>query len=100
MFSGIAGACSGRVVADSRPAPSDVVQVMPCALSQARVLAVPGQGAVHDLGVQLPDVVVADAEAIARARTEALEEDVGAARQAQDHLASLGAFEIPHDRAT
>jgi hypothetical protein len=69
------------------------------AVAERAVLAVAGDRAVHEAGVLRPQHVVAGAEPVQHPRPERLEQYVGPARQAQQHLAALGGLEVDPDRA-
>ena len=78
---------------------AEVVHVVPAAVAVRAVLAVAGDRAVDQPRVDLPQAVVADAQAVQDARPERLEEDVGVAGEAQQHVAALVGLEIDPDRA-
>ena len=66
---------------------------------QRAVLAVAADRAVHEPGVLLAQALVADAEAVEHPGAEGLEQHVGVAHQAQQHLAAPLVLEVDADRA-
>ena len=78
---------------------AEVVHVVARGLPLGAALAVAGDRAVHDPGVDLAHPLVAHAEAVEDAGAEGLEHHVVLAHQAQQHLAPLLALEVDADRA-
>jgi hypothetical protein len=60
-------------------------------------LAEPGERAVDHAGVALGHLLVADAPALAHARPEVLEHDVGPAREVEEEGAAVGVVEVDGD---
>src|SRR3977135_2100554 len=62
-------------------------------------LAETGYRAIDDLGIDLLDVVVAEAQALDHAGPEALQHDMGLGGDLLDHGDAVGRLEVERDRA-